>query len=133
MEKKKKISFKLPETIKHKEARKIISDLVKQLNDRGQLEIADIPQLHRMATAYDAYLECVEVLAQDGMTMKNLKGECVKRPEANLLKENWSQYLELAKEYGLTAKSKGQIKAMNAGDNEESPLEAYLKGKKETR
>lgn len=43
MEKKKKISFKLPETIKHKEARKIISDLVKQLNDRGQLEIADIP------------------------------------------------------------------------------------------
>jgi len=131
MEKKKKISFKLPETIKHKEARKIISDLVKQLNDRGQLEIADIPQLHRMATAYDAYLECVEVLAQDGMTMKNLKGECVKRPEANLLKENWSQYLELAKEYGLTAKSKGQIKAMNAGDNVESPLEAYLKGKKE--
>ena len=133
MEKKKKISFKLPETIKHKEARKIISDLVKQLNDRGQLEIADIPQLHRMATAYDAYLECVEVLAQDGMTMKNLKGEWVKRPEANQLKENWSQYLELAKEYGLTAKSKGQIKAMNAGDNEESPLEAYLKGKKETR
>ena len=133
MEKKKKISFKLPETIKHKEARKIISDLVKQLNDRGQLEIADIPQLHRMATAYDAYLECVEVLAQDGMTMKNLKGEWVKRPEANLLKENWSQYLELAKEYGLTAKSKGQIKAMNAGDNEEAPLEAYLKGKKETR
>ena len=133
MEKKKKISFKLPETIKHKEARKIISDLVKQLNDRGMLEIADIPQLHRMATSYDAYLECVEIIARDGMTMENLKGECVKRPEANLLKENWSQYLELAKEYGLTAKSKGQIKALNAGDSEESPLDAYLKGKKETR
>lgn len=133
MEKKKKISFKVPESIKHKEARKIISDLVKQLNDRGMLEIADIPQLHRMATAYDAYLECVEVLARDGMTMENLKGERVKRPEANLLKENWSQYLELAKEYGLTAKSKGQIKAMNAGDNEESPLDTYLKSKKETR
>lgn len=133
MEKKKKISFKLPETIKHKEVRKIITDLVKQLNDKGILEIADIPQLHRMATAYDAYLECVEILAEKGMTMENLKGEWVKRPEANLLKENWSQYLELAKEYGLTAKSKGQIKALNAGDNEESPLNAYLKGKKETR
>jgi len=43
--------------------------------------------------------------------MENLKGELVKRPEANLLKESWSQYLELAKEYGLTAKSKGQIKS----------------------
>lgn len=133
MEKKKKIIFKLPETIKYKDARKIITNLVKQLNDRDMLELADIPQLHRMATAYDAYLACVDVLATKGMTMMNLKGETVKRPEANLLKENWSQYLELAKEYGLTAKSKGQIKALNAGDSEESPLESYLKSKKETR
>ena len=131
MEKKKKISFKLPETIKHKEVRKIITDLIKQLNDRDMLEFADIPQFHRMATAYDAYLECVDILAKEGMTMKNIKGETVKRPEANLLKENWSQYLELAKEYGLTAKSKGQIKAMNAGDNEESLLDAYLRNGKE--
>lgn len=133
MEKKKKINIKLPETIKHKEARKIITDLVKQLSEKDMLEFADIPQLHRMATAYDAYLECVDILAVKGMTMENLKGETVKRPEANLLKENWSQYLELAKEYGLTAKSKGQIKALNSGDNTESPLNAYLKGKKEVR
>lgn len=133
MEKKKKINFKLPETIKHKEARKIITDLVKQLSEKDMLEFADIPQLHRMATAYDAYLECVDILAVEGMTMENLKGETVKRPEANLLKENWSQYLELAKEYGLTAKSKGQIKALNFGDNTESPLDIYLKGKKEIR
>lgn len=131
MGQKKKISFRLPCTIKHKEARKIIADLVKQLNEKDMLELADIPQLHRMATAYDAYLECVEILSEMGMTMENLKGELVKRPEANLLKENWSQYLELAKEYGLTAKSKGQIKAMSVGDTEESPLDIYLKGRKE--
>ena len=133
MEKKKKISFKVPDSIKHDEARKLITGLVKQLNEKEMLELSDIPQLHRMATAYDMYLSCVDVLSQQGLTMKNLKGEMVKRPEANLLKESWSQCLELAKEYGLTAKSKGQIKAMNAGDNEESPLETYLKGKKETR
>ena len=133
MEKKKKISFKVPDSIKHDEARKLITGLVKQLNEKEMLELSDIPQLHRMATAYDMYLSCVDVLSQQGLTMKNLKGEMVKRPEANLLKESWSQYLESAKEYGLTAKSKGQIKAMNAGDNEESPLETYLKGKKETR
>ena len=133
MEKKKKISFKVPDSIKHDEARKLITGLVKQLNEKEMLELSDIPQLHRMATAYDMYLSCVDVLSQQGLTMKNLKGEMVKRPEANLLKESWSQYLELTKEYGLTAKSKGQIKAMNAGDNEESPLETYLKGKKETR
>lgn len=133
MGKKKKISFKVPDSIKHDEARRLIIGLVKQLNEREMLELSDIPQLHRMATAYDMYLSCVDVISEHGMTMENLKSEMVKRPEANLLKESWSQYLELAKEYGLTAKSKGQIKAMNGGDIEESPLDVYLKGKKEIR
>lgn len=133
MGKKKKISFKVPDSIKHGEARKLITGLVKQLNEREMLELSDLPQLHRMATAYDTYLSCVDTLSAEGFTMENLKGETVKRPEANLLKESWSQYLELAKEYGLTAKSKGQIKAMNGADNEESPLDIFLKGRKENR
>lgn len=133
MGKKKKISFKVPDSIEHDEARKLITGLVKQLNEKEMLELSDIPQLHRMATAYDMYLSCVDTLSREGLTMENLKGEMVKRPEANLLKESWSQYLELAKEYGLTAKSKGQIKAMNAGDNEESPLDRFLTDRKEVR
>ena len=119
------IKFTAPKTIKNKSARKFITDLVAQLNDADALSPADVPQLHRMATAYDMYLECVSVISQKGMTMKNLKGEEVKRPEANLLKESWSQFLELAKEYGLTTKSKGQIKSLKP-DSEESPLDAFL-------
>ncbi|WP_270288947.1 phage terminase small subunit P27 family [Bacteroides thetaiotaomicron] len=133
MGKKKKISFKVPDSIKHDEAHKLITGLVKQLNEKEMLELSDIPQLHRMATAYDMYLSCVDILSKQGLTMENLKGEMVKRPEANLLKESWSQYLELAKEYGLTAKSKGQIKAMSAGDNEESPLDKFITDRKEVR
>jgi P27 family predicted phage terminase small subunit len=102
------------------------------LNDAGVLTYSDIPQLHRMATAYDAYLSCLDVLSVKGMTMTNLKGETVKRPEANLLRESWSQYLEIAKEYGLTTKSKGQIKSLQPAD-EESPLDMYLKDRKEIR
>lgn len=132
MAKKKNIRFALPTSIKHEETQKLISGLVKQLNEKEMLELSDIPQLHRMATAYDMYLTCVDELGKNGLTMKNLKGEYVKRPEANLLKESWSQYLELAKEYGLTAKSKGQLRGL-VQDEEESPLDAYLKGKKETR
>lgn len=133
MAKKRKIKFELPASIKHEETRKLISGLVKQLNEKEMLELSDIPQLHRMATAYDMYLTCVDTLSQEGFTMKNLKGEMVKRPEANLLKESWSQYLELAKEYGMTAKSKSQIKAMNVGDSKQSPLDKFLNGGKEVR
>lgn len=129
----KKINFRIPDCIIHDDAKKVITDIVKQLNKNEILEAADIPQLHRMSVAYDTYLTCVDILALEGLTMKNLKGEIVKRPEANLLKESWSQYLELAKEYGLTVKSKGQIRVLNNEDTEESPLRTFLRGNKEIR
>ncbi|MDR1556805.1 MAG: phage terminase small subunit P27 family [Tannerellaceae bacterium] len=127
-----KVTFKLPKYIKHKEARKTICNVVRHLNEAGVLTYSDIPQLHRMATAYDMCLSCLDVISEKGMTMTNLKGEVVKRPETNLLRENWSQYLEIAKEYGLTTKSRGQIKSMQPAD-EDSPLDMFIKDKKETR
>ena len=120
-----KIKFKIPDCIIHDDAKKVIADIVKQLNKNEILEAADIPQLHRMSVAYDTYLTCVDVLALKGLTMQNLKGEIVKRPEANLLKESWSQYLELAKEYGLTV--------LNNEDMSDSPLRAFLRENKEFR
>lgn len=122
----KKIRFTLPPTIKHKEVKKLMRELVKELNDSERLTMADVPQLHRMATAYDTYLTCEEVIAREGITMVNLKGETVKRPEVNIQKESWAQYLELAKEYGLTKKSKGQIKSLKADPAVESPINEFL-------
>ena len=51
MAKYKKITFRIPDSIRHDEARKIIADIVKQLNKSEMLEVADIPQLHRMSIA----------------------------------------------------------------------------------
>lgn len=122
----KKIRFTLPSTIKHAEVKRLMKDLVKELNDSERLTMADVPQLHRMATAYDTYLTCEEVIAEQGITMVNLKGETVKRPEVNIQKESWAQYLELAKEYGLTKKSKGQIKSLKSDPAVESPINEFM-------
>ena len=124
-----KISFKLPKTVTYKEARKAISDIVRQIEEERELEPCDIPQLHRMATAYNAYIDCVRIIAEKGLTMYNLKGEVVKRPEANLLRENWNQYLELAKEYGLTVRSKTQIRGKMVSDDGDNPADEFFKKK----
>lgn len=120
----KRISFRLPETIKNEEAIEVIRSIVKGLDD---LSPGDIPQLHRMATAYDTYLSCVKVISSDGMTMKNLKGETVKRPEVNIMRESWSQYLDIAKEYGFTPRSKKMTKGASS-DNESyiSPADDFF-------
>lgn len=127
--KKKKLKFTLPKTITRPEARRTMLDVVHQIEEGRELEAADIPQLHRMATAYNAYIDCVHVLSEKGLTMVNLKGETVKRPEANLLKENWNQYLELMKEYGLTIKSRSRIKGKAFEKEEDSPADLYFKSK----
>lgn len=128
------VKFQIPKKLKHKETETLMRGIVKILNDTGEIGISDIPQLHRMATAYDTYLTCFEFVSENGLTMKNLKGEIVKRPEANLLRESWSQYLEVAKEYGLTKKSKGQIKDGGSDRKEDdSPLDMYFKSRVERR
>lgn len=119
-------TFKMPKTIRHKEARTLINNLVRDLNERGMFSDCDIPNLHRMATAYDMYLDCVDVVSKMGPTSTNVKGETVKRPEINILRESWTQYLELAKEYGLTTKSRGQIKALSTKDDEKCVLDDLI-------
>ena len=122
------VQFKLPKNVKHKEAKKLICNLVRDMNERGELAPFDVALLHRMATAYEMYLICVDEITTDGMTMTNKKGEMVKRPEGNILKENWSQCLELAKEFGLTAMSKRKLKTMkNIDEAIQSPLKEYLR------
>ena len=69
------VQFKLPKNVKHKEAKKLICTLVRDMNERGELAPFDVALLHRMATAYEMYLICVDKITEDGMTMKNKKGE----------------------------------------------------------
>lgn len=125
------VQFKLPKTVKHKEAKKLICNLVRDMNEKGELTPFDAALLHRMATAYEMYLTCVDVITESGLVMKNLKGEMVKRPEVNIMKENWSQFLELAKEFGLTIMSRGKIKALRRAKDDEavSPLDEFLKNR----
>lgn len=111
----------------------MINALIKGLEENGRrISPLDFPSFHRMATAYDLYLTCTEVIADKGATMTNLKGEVVKRPEVNIQKENWAQFLEIAKEYGLTMKS-GRILKMSGEPEEESPFEKFVKGDIERR
>ena len=122
----KKVKFIIPRTIKHAETRKTIQNMVDQLTEIREMEYSDIPNFHRMATAYDMYLDCSETIAKEGSTFENIKGEIVKRPEVGIQKDSWAQYLEIAKEYGFTAKSKGQIKALQTKDDEPSVMDKYI-------
>lgn len=119
--------FKIPEYIKNPETKTMINSLIKGLEENGcKIRPIDFPSFHRMATAYDNYITSSKAIAKDGATMTNGKGEVVKRPDVNIQKENWAQFLEIAKEYGMTAKS-GRTLKMSVSEEEDSPFERFVK------
>ena len=125
-----KLEFIIPDTIKHEEVKTYMRAVVKNLKAEKCFNATDFPQLRRMAAAYDQYLNAEEFVAENGPTMTNIKGEEVKHPMFNIMRENWNQFLELSKEYGFTVKSKSKIKGLQNGEEPESPLDKFQKNRK---
>lgn len=122
-----KLEFIIPDTIEHEEVKTYMRAVVKNLKDEKCFNATDLPQLRRMAISFDQYLKCEEFITANGSTMINIKGEEVKHPMFNIMRENWNQFLELSKEYGFTVKSKSKIKGLQTESNEESPLDKFQK------
>ncbi len=125
-----KLEFIIPDTIEHDEVRTYMRAVVKNLKAEKCFNATDLPQLRRMATAFDQYLKCEEFITANGSTMVNLKLEVVKHPMFNIMRENWNQFLELSKEYGFTVKSKSKIKGLQNGEEPDSPLDKFQKNRK---
>ncbi len=125
-----KLEFIIPDTIEHDEVRTYMRAVVKNLKAEKYFNATDLPQLRRMATSFDQYLKCEEFITANGSTMVNIKGEEVKHPMFNIMRENWNQFLELSKEYGFTVKSKSKIKGLQNGEEPDSPLDKFQKNRK---
>ena len=91
----------------------------------GKNHPVGIPQFHRMVTCYDIYIGCFEVVAEKGSTMTNQRGECVKRPEVNIMRENWAQYLEIAKQYGFTPRS-SKMTPSSGNEVKDTPADQFF-------
>ena len=125
----KKFSYRVPSVIKHKATKDVMKGVLAELTERGMaLTNADIPFLNRLATSYDRYWDAVEFLSKKEPIVINKKGEEVKHPMVNIEKEAWTQYLTVAKEYGLTVASGVKIKAKQPVEKEDAdaPIKKYI-------
>lgn len=124
------VIFKIPGSIRHDETKRFIRNLVRKLKDENKIDVSDIPNLHRLATSFDQYLTAIYWLAEHSMITTNKKGEEVKHPYVNIAREAWAQYLDVAKQYGLTIKSKAQIESHKPAENApDTPLDEYIREK----
>lgn len=117
------MKWKIPKCVTHSEVKMTMREIVKSLEE---ITINDLPILHRMATALETYYTCEDELQDQGLTMINNKKEIVKRPEVNIQRDAWLQYVNCARELGLTRKSKKQLGDQNL-DNDDTELNSFVK------
>lgn len=126
----KKFVYRIPSVIKYKETKDMMRGVVAELNARGVLTPADLPMLNRLATSYDRYWDAVTFLSYSPAVTVNKKGEEVKHPMVNIEKEMWTQFLTVAKEYGLTKRSGVQISGkipQKKTDDDDNPSSKWFK------
>lgn len=116
MRKSRKVTFKIPETVK-RETRDFMRDVIKELNEKGGLTPAMRGALFVLMHQYNAYVMATEEVAEVGrITMVNDKGIEVTRPSYNAMMKSAAAILGYLKDFGLTTKSRGTLRPIETDD-----------------
>lgn len=114
------VVFRMPSELKNPATKKVISAFADELKAQGRLTPTTLPYLYQLAYLYELNANLMVQILDKGVTQVNLKGETVKHPNVTVQKDFWNQYLAIAKELGLTIKSKVQI----SGKKDAKPTKA---------
>lgn len=108
-------------------------DFMRNVLDQVEgLEGIDSGALSMLEYNYDIFIRQSDILKEEDLVITNRQGNLVSNPRVKIVKDAQIQCLSILKEFGLTLKSRTSVKAKTK-DNEDSPLEKFIKGKKETR
>lgn len=121
-----KLRYTPPEGI-HPKAKKYLKEVVKVLNARSALDSIDVGALDLLATSYSMYMKASEELMHQDLTVKTSQG-VGKNPLIGIAKDALNQSVLIMKEFGLTVKSRSNLKPAQA-EEEESALERFVKSR----
>ena len=106
------VKFNMPDGLSD-ETQKFMRDVVKELNKRKIIQSIDLGALRMLATSYEMYLQATDILLADGPVVM-IKYERAANPAQNIATKNYAQVMKIMTEYGLTIKSRGNIKEMKS-------------------
>lgn len=125
------VKFIMPESLSD-ETQKFIRDVVKELNARKAIKNIDLGALRMLATSYEMYLQATNILLEEGPVVI-IKFERAANPAQNIATKNYAQVMKIMTEYGLTIKSRVNIKPLKEKEDD-SPLDQFIKkGTREKR
>lgn len=103
---------------------KFMNSVIAELKSKQSIEDIDSGALHMLMTSYEMYLQATERLLNDGPLSTNKYGDIIPHPAQTIATKNYNQVLAIMKEYGLTVKSRTNMKMYK--EDEPGPLDRFL-------
>lgn len=122
------MDYQMSKGLTHR-TRDFMRDVLSQVEG---LEGVDSGALSMLEYNYDMFIRQSDLLKEEDLVIRNVQGNLVANPRVKIVKDAQTQCLAILREFGLTLKSRTNVKAVTK-DSEDSPLETFIKGKKETR
>ncbi len=123
--------YSISRTIDSK-AQKWMKEIVEQLEAAGTLKEVNTATLDMLALTYDRYIRANKQVDLEGQTITTRYDGIKPHPMIKVAKESLTQCMNILSECGLTVKSKNKLKKKDTQE-EDSPLEEFIKGQVEVR
>lgn len=124
-------NFTIPENLEP-EAKAYIESVLQMLETNGIKDKVDDAALQMLARNYSTFIKASKIIEKDGLTVTSDRGNIAEHPAVKIGRDAQIQAMKVMQEFGLTAKSRSKLPKLNVANEEESPLEAFIKGKKGT-
>ncbi len=124
--------FNIPADIEA-EAKEYIQDVLDMLKSNGVMEDVDTAALTMLARNYSMFIKASKQIEKDGLTVESDRGNISPHPAIKIAKDAQTQAMKVMAEFGLTAKARTKLPKLEATTGTETPLESFLKKKKEVR
>lgn len=124
--------IKIPKDVCAK-AKVYIKEVIDTLREKGQLQQIDSAAIYMLAQDYNTFIKAQEILRNEGLTVRSDRGNIAPHPLIKIAKDAQTQAVRLMQEFGLTTKARTKITKKDIEDDEESPLDVFIKQSKELR
>ncbi|MDR1103441.1 MAG: phage terminase small subunit P27 family [Tannerella sp.] len=125
-----KMAYKIPDSVRGK-AREFMKSVVKTLKESNVVESIDAAALDMLARNYSLFIKASEELESQTLTLTNRQGNAVANPLIRIVRDSQTSCMQIMTEFGLTAKSRRKLPALDRKDGDMSPLDEFVKRSKD--
>lgn len=110
-----------------------MKDVLEMLESNGVMESVDTAALTMLSRNYSVFIKASKQLEKDGLTVLSDRGNLSPHPAIKIANDAQTKAMKVMVEFGLTAKARTKLPKLDANTGNDSPLEAFIKHKKEVR